>query len=248
MESLRARSLTDEARKFEGPIVEFHVGHPGASPTIFKVHWDIIVSSSMFFMKALQGKRSKAKRRVIRVPNDDPEAIRLYLNWLYSGSIFSKTEDDGLEDDEGIQTEYSLLAKGIVLSNKFQDVNFHDAIVDALVDRAASKTTSKCVRPKGDVIWYIYDNTSPNAEIRQLLVKIYCISKLSRLPIKATEEELSTLPKEFLASLALELFENMMYCDVCNKMDLGDTCEFHKHPSEDYERCQVRQQQRLLGL
>lgn len=73
--------------RFEDGIVEIHVGSGNPPGAIFHVHKHIIIKSSPFFQNMLKGGWQEAETRVVKLPEDDLESIRIYLNWLYSGKI-----------------------------------------------------------------------------------------------------------------------------------------------------------------
>jgi len=51
------------------------------------VHESFLTSRSEFFRRALNGNWQEAETRVIKLPDDDPEIVALYINFVYTGQL-----------------------------------------------------------------------------------------------------------------------------------------------------------------
>lgn len=63
-------------------------------------HKDILVKNSTFFQSALSGRWFESAEKTIKLPEQTPFSLSLYLNWLYGGFINLTEEDDVIETYE----------------------------------------------------------------------------------------------------------------------------------------------------
>lgn len=190
------------------------------SPTVFYVHETLVRASSEFFDKAMGSDWKEATERVMRLPDDDPAVFRLYMHWLYTGTLPCRIDEPG---DTG-NMEYLQLAKSYVLADKLMATDFADVIIDAMINKASSKA-SDGLRwyPVGEVIRYLYANTLPSSPVRRLLVDFYVShGQKDWITEWAKSEDLS---KEFLFGLAVGLYEKSPGDDLIMK----DSCAYHHH-------------------
>jgi hypothetical protein len=73
----------------------------------------------------------------------------------------------------GSSSEYFDLARAYVFADKILDRRFHNAIIDALVEKSTNQGADhKRSCPQASVINYVYKNTAEAAPIRKLLEDI----------------------------------------------------------------------------
>ena len=167
----------------------------------------------------------KSKRRSLEVESSDPDAFYLYRHWLRRRTFPTRVNAPGVEGNE----EYLRLAKAYVLGEQMGDINFKDAVIDAIVDKSNTATTDKKRwSPVGPVIRCIYDNTPETSPARQLLVDLYAVSGRSKW--LHTWAKKSDLTKDFLYDLSIALFKQKQ--DPTGKRDKPTygTCVYHQHP------------------
>jgi len=134
------------------------------------MHEDLVASHFPFFKTATSRRWRKSSDRVIRMPEDEPHVFEVYLKWLYSGLIFSKS-DEGETQNHPITDEYILLYKCYILGEKLQDVGFKDTIMDSINELTWAK--------KGIItstIRFVYDNTPASSPVRRFLVDVFTYS------------------------------------------------------------------------
>jgi hypothetical protein len=59
----------------------------GPQEEMFYVHEAILRKSSPFFDKAIGGGWKESAERIVRLPSEPPEIMRIYVYWLYYGGI-----------------------------------------------------------------------------------------------------------------------------------------------------------------
>jgi len=82
----RVRRLASEAPQFGTMIATVLVGDVEKA---FSVHRNLIVTSSDFFAKALNG-GFQEKGGTVYLRDGDPEAFEIYLQWLYTARFSRK--------------------------------------------------------------------------------------------------------------------------------------------------------------
>lgn len=156
---------TDSVQRLTGPTISVVVGKEQETEE-FGVHEALIRSSSPFFEKALTGPWTEASQRLVKLPEDKPKAFSLYINWLYYRKIPAYSEIS--------TTDYDNLFDAYILAEKLLDTQFHNAVINAVVER--SQNTVTCVAPKFPAslaIHHAFNNTESSAPIRRLLVDMY---------------------------------------------------------------------------
>ncbi len=142
-----------------GDILCFNVGQDPVQT--FTIHESLLLERSEFVRAAVTGEWKEGQERLIVLPHQEPETFALYQQWLYIGTITSQNGDD--RDDE-----YQLLVKAYVLGEQFLDIEFKDAVVDAIVCKL-DKT--KMFDPR--LTHAVYDNTPARSPLRRLWQDVY---------------------------------------------------------------------------
>jgi len=152
-------------RSFEGDITTLVVG---LQELQYHVHRDRFAARSAFFGIAAKPDWKEGRERRIPLPDDVPEVVDLYIQWVYTRSIFSRTRSD---EDENTSGELDLLIDGFVFGEKIQDRQFQDASVDSLI--ALLSTPDKKTRPWSPSTSHAdraYRGTPEGSPLRKLMV------------------------------------------------------------------------------
>jgi hypothetical protein len=193
----------------------------GAGGEEFKVHEELLCNNSSFFASASKKEWLENQKHRISLPDDDPRIVDLYLQWIYSGRIFSRQSTDG---GPGDGKEFDLLIDGFVFGEKVQNGDFKDAVVDALIESFAV-TDKKGQRwcPATPWVDRAYAGTPEGSPLRRLLVAIYVIHGT-----KTWLHGMTTI--DFLADLAGRLMEDRRALPRPNttELDLSPCC-YHHH-------------------
>ena len=165
----------------------------------------------------------------MRLPNEDPNCSRLYLQWLYRGTIPSRSDSP---DD----AEYESLAGAYVLEERLKDGVFCDVIIDAMVEKYNTKATDGAYYCPGcEDIEYIYKHTRASSPARRLVVCLYALH--------GDKEWLAgweKIPKDIVLDFALALLDKESLPNL--RQEAASTCEYHQHGSTSrcYRTLQVR--------
>ena len=74
-----------------GEIIKLIAGE-GESKATFSIHRSVLCASSPFFEAACKPQWMKPDDRLIKLPEDDPEAIQLLVYWMYHDEICFRIE------------------------------------------------------------------------------------------------------------------------------------------------------------
>lgn len=176
-----------------------HVGKDDKEQ-VFLVDKDIICTRSGFFAKALKGGWKEADEGLVRLPEDDPQIFKLYLNLVYFGSIPAKARDVKEISDEDME-----LFKLYILSERLQDTHSQNTIIEAVhASLHETRFNDLYYLPSIPNIEHIYSETLPSSPIQQLLVD-NIVHRASPGTFKA--KNYSTLPGEFLHAVGQGLMK-----------------------------------------
>ncbi|PLB48318.1 hypothetical protein P170DRAFT_448051 [Aspergillus steynii IBT 23096] len=216
MASKSTRVGKKNVNKFQGRTIDIVVG---VERKVYSVHEQLIRASSVFFDKVMAGEWTESRQRTVQLPDDDPEIFALYVHWLYCGTlpVFCDEPDPAKND------EYMGLIKAYVLGDKLLDAEFHNAVIDAIVEESRSEAQDKHLWFPGEkVIEYAYENTTERAPIRRLLVDMWAIyAKSSWLD---DPEESAYLPHTFLLGLLSKRLDSNFDAN-----ESIEACNYHTH-------------------
>lgn len=204
-----------------GGIIQVIVGSD--SLVTLYVHENVICASSDFFKAAMSSDWKESRERSIELRDDEPDAFQIYQHWLYCGTIPTRNGDADMKSN----IEYLELAKAYVLGDKLRDGNFKDVIIDAALHKSSSVISDGAyLFPGEDVVRCIYDNTPKSCEARHFLVDFY-VEHGNGLWLN----EPGDFPKDFLADLAVALFERKDSQITAEPKAASKQCKYHQHRS-----------------
>lgn len=149
-------------------MIAIAVGEPVIT---LHVHESLIRSKSHFFAAALSQDWKEAQEKVVRLPDDRPDIVKLYIKWLYSGKLLVKWTTELQEFERHIgPLEYYTLACLYIFGEKCCDVTFKNAVVASFVGRMDTKIGDTCWYPVGKAVDIIYNGTTAASPMRQLLI------------------------------------------------------------------------------
>lgn len=180
-----------------------------------------IRASSKFFDKALNAEWKEGRERTIELPESDPEAFNIYLHWLYSGKLFVKDDNETATNEGKAQRK---LTRSYLIGDKLLDVDFKDAIIDAIAVESGVIRDGVRYIPAKDLRRLIYENTPPGATVRRLLIRM--IARFNNIDKLVLEDD----PPALLHEMVLELCktttrptEKVFQAEVA-------ACKYHEHP------------------
>ncbi|KAL6791951.1 hypothetical protein J3E68DRAFT_442661 [Trichoderma sp. SZMC 28012] len=171
-----------------------------------KAHWETSTSGS------------------IALTEEDPEVFEVYLHWLYFETLPVRNDSAELQGNN----EYAQLAKAYALGEFLQDVNFRDAVLDAMLIKSRSKVSEdgRIWFPGGPAIRYIYEGTPESSAARRLLVDLYTYHGHGDwLKGWAVKDD---MPKQFLLDLAIAALTERSRPSASLAKEKG-ACEYHEH-------------------
>ncbi|KAF2260985.1 hypothetical protein CC78DRAFT_536017 [Lojkania enalia] len=191
------RVKVSKALRLETEMLEIHVGTEDQLEKFF-VYEGVIVDRSPFFANAMKPEWAEKRKnsRVVELPDDDPAAFALYMQWMFTRRLPILPED---EESSCSFEEFATLSNAYVLGERLMDNDWKNVIADCYVQFARS---SKPYYPSNEDIRIIYEGTREGSPIRQLLVDIYC----SRGKADWLEND-SHLPRDFLLQVTSALLK-----------------------------------------
>ncbi|KAF2241927.1 hypothetical protein BU26DRAFT_395163, partial [Trematosphaeria pertusa] len=150
-------------------LIDIYVGQESASQQKFQAHKDILTSHSPFFEAAVNSTTwAEGLDKVVRMPDDDPEAFGIWLQLTYTGKM-------GIEDGsmEGNRV-YELLMMVYVMAEKLIDSRTMDICMEATLKRMRTMQHDGYRHfPGSKPIRILYGGTPESSPMRRLLVDAY---------------------------------------------------------------------------
>ncbi|KAL2070635.1 hypothetical protein VTL71DRAFT_13661 [Oculimacula yallundae] len=191
----------------------------------FSVHKAVLCEVSSFFKAACNPTWMKNEDKVIRLPDDNPEAIQAMIYWMYQDKL-GITDDEyeaPTRSGEALDTFWGLLVKIYIVGDKYDLPGLRNQVIDTLIYEMENVGDEF---PMG-IIPYIYEHTiGPENPLRKLTIasmKRY----LSSRTLLANKE---ILCPGFLYELTFALVKDCEYRDEDEDNLSIDFCErFHSH-------------------
>lgn len=189
------------SNSLQSSMVTIHVGTKKRKQALY-VHKDLICARSPFFKAALSNDWKEAQEGSVELPDDKDDIVTIYVQWLYRNQIFYKEEKDV---KESYVPEMNRLIALYLLAEKFQDRDFQDAAIDAMIARIHSPYQGfSSFYPGADEIVGLYKNTSESSPVRRLMVDSYAWHANQDWGLM---EDISSVPIEFLRDLTVALIK-----------------------------------------
>ncbi|KAK5685985.1 hypothetical protein LTS10_002098 [Elasticomyces elasticus] len=185
-----------QAPAIYGGTVKLLVG-PKVVP--FTVHQELIRSRAAFFDAALNKCWVEGRSGQVMMPEDNPDIIKLYVQYLYSGKIYLErtTTSAKLKSNDNLP-EYIVLAEAYALGEQIQDFTFKDSVVNAILACTAEIIQGQYWYPITSAVDIIYRGTTTGSFGRQLMVELHMIRDCANFI--SDDQEVNN--KYFLADLA----------------------------------------------
>ena len=214
-------------RTFRG-AVDILTVHVGPEATVFRVHQSIICSSSKFFEARMKPEWSRTSDAHVELLDHTPEAFNIYTNWLYNGGIPDLSSIEDSTKGKVQERDWLALASVYALGEALMDVEFKDAVSDAVRTKLRGPDGNTIWTAVGDMITFIYDRTPPGSGMRLLLVDLFAWHAESILVPTIME-----LPNEFVTEL---LHAYTTSRSTLKLADFGvserDQCAYHCHQKD----------------
>lgn len=154
----------------------------------FVAHESFLKARSEFFRRALSGAWEESRSRIVKLPEDEPDIVALYLNLVYTKKltiIRGSEEDTGeLELDEfksefasKVHAEFYYMFAVYVLAEKLQDGTAKNEVMTAAFERLERKKlrngTLVQALPSRSTVEMVYAGTPENSPARRLMVALW---------------------------------------------------------------------------
>ena len=193
----------------------------------FIAHESFLTSRSEFFRRAMNGKWAEADSRVVKLPDDKPEAFALYLNFIYTGQLNtmrkSKEELALLAEDAFviyITSEFQDIFRLYVLAEKLQDVSAKNAAITAAAEVTQLKSVTKSwTVPPLSTANHVYEGTPEGSPARRFLADMWGTLPLSDI-LRIFQRD--NIHKDFVADLGKVLDQTHTTNDLPHNMVAGN--------------------------
>lgn len=204
----------------------------GTEAKQFTLHRNVLIKSSPFFHKALNGGFVERDGNV-KLLDGDVVAFKIYVDWLYHGKVRAgpqndpsnlKEEDDSSDGSESTESDvaFSSLTECLILADLIQDDAFYNACVDGMIEVIQSIT---CDRYPLSIVAPLYKGLPKTSPVLRLLVDMWVqYGEVDWFNDGAAER--GTI--EFWCALAKGLMvEDDNPTDIVPWLD--NRCQYHKH-------------------
>jgi hypothetical protein len=142
------------------------------------VRGSFLISRMEIFRRAITGRWKEEKIRLVSLPDENPYTFGLYLNFVYTGQIFTKRRSQAalsrLDLDafkQHVESEYQDLFRLYVLAEKFHDVTAKNAAIMAAIDVTRMESGSgDWAAPSLVTANSIYEGTPEGSLARRLIM------------------------------------------------------------------------------
>ena len=188
--------------------------------------------ASKFFDAALKKEWKEGEKRIVTLPDDNPDSVYAYIQWLYGRKLFVKTTNN---QGEPI---FEPLATLYVLGEKLLDGDFQDNVLSKLF---APTFAEDSFWPGDKATSIIYRGTPPSSPARRLFVDSWARFGFSRW-IERDKDGRWEVHDEFKTDLIEALLKNRSVNEhgakAFSDLEDGRLCEYHKHGRN--EHCTVK--------
>jgi hypothetical protein len=156
------------------PRSNYHPSHTvillvGKEQQEMLVHTNIISTHSAFFRTALKKEWKEGQTRVVKLPEDDPDIVTRYLDFVYHNRVVTQYKSQA-------DSNYIGLALLYVYGERVLDTFIQNTIVEHLLkptDIVNRNEPSHPIHPRPAAIEIIYEGTTAASHFRRLLVDMY---------------------------------------------------------------------------
>ncbi|KAI4648979.1 uncharacterized protein J4E78_008496 [Alternaria triticimaculans] len=144
----------------------------------FYVHESLLRANSLFFDNALKKEWKEGQERVVDLPDTEPEHMRIWIKFLYTGRIFTGTETPQIRESEAelFCKDVSAWNRLYTLGDFLQDGDFKDALIDAMMEFTAILNAYPIRLPD-----FIYSHSTKDSAHRRFVVDIRLYKRITVL-------------------------------------------------------------------
>ncbi|KAH4300166.1 hypothetical protein HBH64_098990 [Parastagonospora nodorum] len=199
----------------------------GAEPkhTDFSVHESLIRLSSPFFEAALSREWKESQERIVKLPEGNAHAFRIYVHWLYTSQLCSKLQFNHVSLNDG-QWEWANLVKGYLLGDYLQDIDFKDSVMDAMIDWG-NEAARECSDAPPHSSIEVYQQTGKTSPLRRIVLDFTTWRIINNFPVSMNDYQ---FPSDFLTAVVTCLTERIRSGKVVRPGFVDKKyCHYHCH-------------------
>ncbi|KAF2123498.1 hypothetical protein P153DRAFT_401972 [Dothidotthia symphoricarpi CBS 119687] len=230
----KVRRLMTAGPSFDSPIT-VKVG-TGEDQETFYVSERLLRNSSVFFENALSKDWKEVAERIVTLPDMEPVHFQTYAKFLSTGLLYVSLSEKLAVISIGDKTvrlpDLDICLKLYKAADFLQDLDFRDALVDALVEIALESrdTEAKKFYLHYTAVGVIYDYTREDSPFRQFAVDI---ALYSWTPTVYSNRAVKQFPPAFLGELLAAAGPFVRSTESADAMEdplnLNDPCKYHEH-------------------
>ncbi|KAH7068220.1 hypothetical protein BKA63DRAFT_581619 [Paraphoma chrysanthemicola] len=205
-------------------VIAVRVG-PEPKHTDFSVHDNLLRLFSPFFEAALGRDWKESQERIVKLPNCNVHAFRVYFQWLYTAQLHTKFQFNQTSPSDG-QWEWGNLVKAYLLGDYLQDIDFKDSLIDTMIDWA-NEATRECSNAPAHSSVEIFQHTKSTSPPRWISLDFTTWRLTNSFPVSMTEYQFLS---DFLVTVVTTLTETIRTNKIVRPPFLDKRlCHYHCH-------------------
>ncbi|EFR03505.1 hypothetical protein MGYG_06503 [Nannizzia gypsea CBS 118893] len=204
--------------EFSGNLISIRSGD-----TSFHIHEGLIKESATLLHSLWRKKETNGDTYSFSIPKEYSDAIQFYVNWIYRRTI------PCVDSEQQMRNEWAILAKAYTVGKRFGDIDFQNAIINHVIERAKQRFNGNQILPNAETIQFTYEHAKECSKFKVLLVDLYASRAIRGYFCKTAS---SKYPKLFLIDV-LSAVADMQHTGRASPTEgrTMDTCiRFHQHP------------------
>jgi hypothetical protein len=212
----------------------------GKDQATFVLHEHLLRESSLFFRNALNGAWRESNEKAVKIPDVSAENFTVFARFLFTGLLFitspgsaTPVAEDTPEDFKLLTDRFTAWVKVLQVADYLLAFDFHDAIVDAMLEVTAdcrNLRRAQRVSYNDWIIHSIYKYSAANSPVRKLATDM----TLHAWDTSAdTDRELTNFPEEFVLDILRAygpfITSTERAVDMRDPINLAGSCEYHGH-------------------
>lgn len=200
------------------------------------MHKDMICKKSDFFTAACSSAWAEGKEGVVRLPTIEPETVKLYIHWVYSGDVdlevFDSTEakrqfPNSIRPADAFAS--TQLLRLHVAADMLLDRSLGNRVIDRIIEMMEKK---KKWLVNQEVLELVWTHTKDGSKLRQCILDFFA----AEVPSTSFRIKGRSLSKDFIFDLAIGQMElrDTPSRDICPTVERK--CRYHEH-SEGEAAC-----------
>ncbi|KAJ8112594.1 hypothetical protein OPT61_g5079 [Boeremia exigua] len=223
----KSRYPVDSAINSESELVSLVVGGYGSGAT-YRVHRERLFSSSDFFKNELEENGKGGAPPVIKLGDEKPTTVKIYIKWLYTGRISTKPATGHRSRNVSgqiLSDEFLTFSECYHFGELIKVPDFKDSVIDAWSDQMC-KDGLMCL----DFPYDIYKSSAAGSPHRQLAldltVNTWSFAVLKDIKQRHFSEEIIT---DILVEMAGVVDTGRQLTNPRGFLEGVDMCRYHEH-------------------